>query len=477
MTGGDGEREALLASIRAALPEATRGGRLDLDRLAALLEPSQVARAEPFGLAWPGSRGAMEAADLPASGLLSPPLDLEVAGHAVIEGENLEVMRGLSARLVDAVKLIYIDPPYNTGKAFTYEDNWRLSARDYAALGGQGGEQGEPETQGRRHAPWLSMMAPRLRLARRLLRKDGSIFISIDEREVHHLRLLMDAIFGAEHFVACITWQRKKETASDGGGFAIKAEYILCYRRSSKARFANLPLSAQYVASAYRRADERHPEGPWRPVPITASKGHQGGGYTYAVVTPSGRVVERKWLCPESTYRRYEAQGRLYFGLEGDAIPQRVMYAAESRGVAPDNLWVDLATNKEGKKALVELLGESIYDTPKPVGLLRRILQIATRPEGGDLVLDFFAGSGTTGHAVMEANVEDGGDRRFILIQRPEPTGHARLATISDICRERVLRAAVALGVDTPIGLHRLEPAPDPPAGPPDSDARCPKGP
>ena len=409
--------------------------------------------ATHFGLTWLGRDEALAAADLPPDRRLEPPFD-PGEGHALIDGENLEAMKHLVGPLEGAVKLIYIDPPYNTGKAFTYDDNWRMSARDYRRASGK--KTPEAQADGRRHALWLSMMYPRLVMARRLLCGEGAIFVSIDDGEVHHLRLIMDEIFGPEHFVANVTWRRKKETASDSRGFATKGEYILCYRRSDKARFANLPLSPEYVDSAYNAPDDTYPEGPWRPVPITASKGHQGGGYDFAVTTPSGRVVDRKWLCPPSTFQRYIDTGRLYFGKKGDAIPQRVMYAHESRGVPPDNLWTDLATNKEGKKTLVEILGESVYDTPKPVGLVRRMIHLATRPDRGDIVMDFFAGSGTTGHAVMEANLDDGGDRRFVLVQRPEPLDHPRYPTISHICRARVEKAAELLDDHTPIAHHRL---------------------
>ena len=409
-----------------------------------------------FGLHWCGRDGAIESARTPAVTALEPVYSGQAqGGHAIFDGDNLEVMKHLlSSGLRGKVKLVYIDPPYNTGKSFVYNDNFRMSPRDYREASGQ--EARAVETQGRRHARWLSMMYPRLVLARELMRGDASIFVSIDDGEVHHLRLLMDEIFGAEHFVANITWRRKKETASDSRGFATKAEYILCYRRSAETRFHNLPLSEAYVKKAYKAPCPTYPDGPWRPVPITASKGHQGGGYDYAVTTPSGRVVDRKWLCPRKTYDRYVETGRLYCGAKGDAIPQRVMYAHESRGVPPDNLWVDLATNKEGKKTLVEIFGEALYDTPKPVGLLRRILHIATRADEGALVLDFFAGSGTTGHAVMEANGEDGGDRRFILVQRPEATGHPSFETISAICLERVRRVAARLSRQTPLRHHRL---------------------
>jgi len=417
-----------LEKLRELFPEAFTEGKVDFERLRQALGDVVDTGRERYGLSWAGKADAIRAVQTPSVGTLIPvpeeSVNFDTTENLIIEGENLEVLKLLQKSYHGKVKMIYIDPPYNTGNEFIYPDDYKEPLKQYLRLTGQVSEEGvklttNTETSGRYHSNWLSMMYPRLFLARNLLRDDGVIFVSIDDHEVHNLRLLMDEIFGEENFVAQITWRRKKESSNDNKGFSVKGEYVLCFAKSHESQIAPLPLSESYLEGSYNEPTKEFPEGRWRPVPIAVTKGHQGSGYEYEIKTPSGKRIKRLWLYPEESYRELVKAGRIYFGKKGDSIPQRVIYEHESKGVPPDNVWYNLATNKNGKKELVDLLGVAAYSTPKPTMLIRRMIEIACSSEG--IILDFFAGSGTTAHAVLDLNKEDGGNRKFVLVQLPEP--------------------------------------------------------
>ena len=441
-----------LDRLRDIIPEAFTEGGLNFEVLRELLGEMVAEGQAHYGLNWHRKAQARRLALTQSTGTLRPAkeesVDWETTQNMMIEGDNLEVLKLLRKSYAGKVKLIYIDPPYNTGKEFIYSDRYQDNIDTYLRYTGQVDSEGlkttaNAETQGRYHTNWLNMMYPRLKLARNLLRDDGFIFVSIDDHEVHNLRHLMDEIYGSENFLALVTWQRKKESGNDGKGFAVKGEYVAVYGRSEAARPSRLPLSDEYLSGSYYEPDEHFPDGMWRPVPIAASKGHQGGGYEYTVTTPSGTEIHRQWLYPREGFERLQSNGRIYWGKSGDGIPQRVMYAHESTGVLPDNLWVDLATNKEGKKELLSLFGRGVFDTTKPTGLVRRMLEIASDKDA--VIVDFFAGSGTTGQAVMEKNLSDGGTRRFILVQLPQPIKDPEFNTVAEITTARLRAAANAL--------------------------------
>lgn len=417
-----------LAKLQEMFPAAFTEGKVDFEVLRQLLGDAVDEREEKYGLNWHGKRRARQLALLPSTGTLRPcpedSVDWDGTQNLMIEGDNLEVLKLLQKSYAGKVKLIYIDPPYNTGKDFVYPDDYRNSIRNYLELTGQIDGQNRQlssntEASGRFHADWLSMMYPRLKVARHLLTEDGIILISIDGTEGSNLRILCDDVFGPENFLATICWRRKKESSNDGKGFAVKGEFLLVFTRGEEGRPYRLPLSESYLKSSYRQPTEEFPAGRWRPVPITVTMGHQSGGYTYVVTTPRGTRHERVWLYPESGFQNLVKRGRIYWGKDGDGIPQRVMYAEESSGTLPDNIWLDVATNKEGKKEVTRLLGVDAFDTVKPISLISHILDICTGPDS--LVVDFFAGSGTTAQAVMEKNAADSGKRRAILVQLPEP--------------------------------------------------------
>ena len=453
-----------LERLKTLFPETFTEGSVDFDVLRQLLGDSVDESDEKFGLNWHGKRRARQLALTPSTGTLRPcpdeSVDWDTTRNLMIEGDNLEVLKLLQKSYAGKVKLIYIDPPYNTGKEFVYPDDFKDGIRNYLKLTEQVDEANgkltsNPETSGRFHSDWLSMMYPRLKAARNLLSKDGFVLISIDENEESRLRIMCDELFGPENFLSTICWRRKKESSNDGRGFAVKGEFIVAFRRSDEAYPQRLPLGESYLTSSYRAPTDDYPEGRWRPVPIAVSKGHQSGGYKYEIKTPNGTVHDRTWLYPERSFLELVSQKRIYWGKNDDGIPQRVMYASESNGTLPDNIWLDVATNKEGKNEATELFDADVFDTVKPVGLIDHMLAICADPDA--LVLDFFAGSGTTGQAVMERNLADNGSRRYILVQLPErldPNNKrqtvaadycaslGRDSTLAELTKERLRRAA-----------------------------------
>ena len=345
--------------------------------------------------------------------------------NMIIKGDNLLALKSLLPYYASSVKMIYIDPPYNTGNtSWVYNDNmdsplikkWlndTVNADDLS-----------------RSDKWLCMMYPRLKLLRELLKDDGVIFISIDDAEVAHLRMICDEIFGKDNFITEIMWKRKKEISNDSNNVSVQGEYILVYGKSSNAKLYFERLSDEYIDKSYSNPTKEYPLDKWRPVPITVSKGLNGGGYEYPIKTPSGKVHTKLWEYPEDSYEKLLANKKVYFGKNNDAIPQRVAYLFESKGKPTTNYWDDVATNKEGKKETLNIFGDNLFDTPKSVILIKKILQLTTL--NNDIILDSFAGSGTTAQAVLEQNKEDGGNRKFILIET--------LDYAKDITAERVKR-------------------------------------
>lgn len=242
----------------------------------------------------------------------------------------------------------------------------------------------------------------------------------------------MNEIFDEKNYITTITWQRKKESANDSKNITVKAEYILVYSKSQEARLNLLPLNESYIESSYNDPTPEFPDGKWRPVPIATTKGHKSGGYTYEIITPAGKKHLREWAYPEESYKNLLKQKKVYFGKNGEGVPQRVIYAHESTGIPASNIWTDVATNKEGKKEILDFFGDNLFDTPKPTSLIIRILQLGS--DKNSIVIDSFAGSGTTGHAVMELNKADKGSRKFIMVEMEDKVA-------KDITAERVKRA------------------------------------
>lgn len=459
------KRELLKQCLAAAFPEVMAEDNIDFDQLKRVLGEWVEPDRERYGLNWPGKAACMKVIQAPSVGTLKPcpevSVDWDTTENLFIEGDNLEVLKLLQKAYFGKVKMIYIDPPYNTGKEFIYPDKYSETLDTYLEYTGQKDSEGRKfstntDASGRFHSRWLNMMYPRLYLAKNLLKRDGIIFISIDDGEQSNLKALCDQVFGEENFISCVTWRRKKESANDNKGFSAKSEYVLVYGRSDSVNVKSLPLSDEYLDKSYNEPCDEFPLGKWRPVPIAASKGHQGGGYVYDVTTPSGRVISDKiWLYPEDSFNKLKDEGRIFFGKSGDGIPQRVSYDFESKGTPPSNIWLDQGTNKEGKNEYFNLLGISSGETPKPKRLILEMMEI-TGIEPGDIVLDFFAGSATTGHAVWEATLSGKPQAHFVMVQLPEmleegsEAQNAGYSTIAEIGKERLRRASNALRKDHP---------------------------
>lgn len=342
------------------------------------------------------------------------------SGNLIVQGDNLLALKALLPRYAGQVKCIYIDPPYNTGnEGWVYNDNVN-SPEIRRWLGETVGKEGETLD---RHDRWLCMMYPRLMLLKQFLREDGAIFISIDDNEVASLRLIMDEIFGASHFSATFIWE-KRTTRENRKAFSFSHDYILCYAKDVaqfEATRGELPLS-QDVLDRYKNPDN-DPRGSWQSIAITAQAGHGTASQFYTITTPNGRKIDLPhgncWRYTQQKLNELIADKRIYFGANGNNVPRLKKFLAESdRGLTPQTLWEadEVGTTDHATKMVIDLLGNTAtFETPKSVGLIQRILQIATDKDS--LVLDSFAGSGTTAHAVLKQNAEDGGNRRFILVE------------------------------------------------------------
>lgn len=357
----------------------------------------------------------------------------EYGGNLIVQGDNLHALKALLPRYAGQVKCIYIDPPYNTGnEGWVYNDNVN-SPEIRKWLGEVVGKEAEDLS---RHDKWLCMMYPRLVLLKQFLREDGAIFVSIDDNEVASLRLLMDEIFGATCFVANIIWQKKYSPQNDALYFSENHDHLLVYSRTTNWT-RNLIPRTDKQDKAYKNPDN-DPRGPWKASDLTRAE-HRDRDY-YGITTPAGRVVYpangRSWSRPPEEIERLRADNRLWFGTKGDAIPSLKRFLTEVKnGVVPTTIWFrdEVGDNQEATQEIKEILGQRAFSTPKPFRLIQRVLQIATNEDS--LILDSFAGSGTTGHAVLKQNAEDGGNRRFILVEMDE--GIAR-----DVTAERVRRVA-----------------------------------
>lgn len=452
-----------LAQLKTLFPELVTEGpdgvAVNVDVLKALVGDATVTDAdERFGLNWQGKRQARQLALSPTTGTLRPvqteSVDWDTTQNVLIEGDNLEVLKLLQKSYANKVKLITIDPPYNTGKDFVYPDNFHDSIQNYLELTGQaeGGRRisSHTEASGRFHTDWLNMLYPRLKLAHSLLRQDGAIFVSIADHEVHNLRAVMNEIFGEENFIATVIWQKVFSPKNSARHFSEDHDYIVVYAKKADVWTPRLLPRTEEMEARYSNPDN-DPRGPWMSGDISA-RNYYGEG-TYGVTCPSGRRIDgpppgRYWAVSETKFKELDADKRIWWGADGDNMPRLKRFLTEVQGGrVPQTLWFheEVGNTQESKKELLALVSfpnsDLVFDTPKPTRLMRRILQIATAPDTQDLVLDFFAGTGTTMDALFAQNAEDGGNRRCILVQLPEPLEGAEAAgwkTIADVTKARV---------------------------------------
>ena len=410
---------------------------------------------------WAGKQESVRSLLARGKGSLDPDLDnsddFDNAQNVFIEGDNLEVLKLLQKAYNDRVKLIYIDPPYNTGSNdFIYPDDFSDTLGAYLEFTGQIDAEGKrtsanADTLGRKHSRWLSMMYPRLILARNLLTQDGLIFVSIGDDEVANLRELMDEVFGSENFVATVIWQKVYSPMSSTTQFASVHDYIHVYARNASEWRPNLLPRTETQDKAYKNPDD-DPRGPWKAADATAPAGHGTVNQFYELETPAGSrfspAAGRCWVYTEPRYRELLADNRIWFGVNGRARPAIKRFLKEvKQGLVAETFWPygEVGHNQEAKQELKKRVefgtSASVFNTPKPTRLIRRMLALATNADGGDVVLDFFAGSGSTADAVLQQNAEDGGNRRFIAVQLPEPTGYDDYKFVSDITLTRIKAA------------------------------------
>ncbi len=442
--------------LRQLFPEViTEDGKVDFDRLKTTLGEIVDNGKERYGMNWPGKAECFRTIQMPSRATLRPcreeSVNFDTTENLIIEGDNLEVLKLLQKGYLGKVKMIYIDPPYNTGNDFIYPDNYSENLDTYLSYTGQVDAEGRkfstnPDTDGRFHSKWLNMMYPRMFLARNLLREDGVIFISIDDTEFDNLRKLCNEIFGEESFIAAVTWQKIYSGKADATHFGRFHEYILCIAKNvSSAQIHLLPRTAEMDAR-YSNPDD-DPRGVWLSNDLTAA-GERSAGH-FDVKSPTGATFDspqgKHWLYSEVTMTRLLAENRIWFGKHGTAFPRLKRFLTEvQQGRRASTVWIhnEVGSTDEGTKELRTLFPElqGDFQTPKPVRLIKQMLQIATTKDTDDIVVDFFAGSGTTAEAVFQANEEDGGRRKVILVQLPERTERADFPTIADITKERVRR-------------------------------------
>lgn len=408
---------------------------IDFDLLKQELSSNVVEGPEErYQLNWPGKREALLTANAPIAKTLRPcrekSVNFDTTQNLFIEGDNLDALKLLQETYLEKVKMIFIDPPYNTGNDFIYEDDFTEDIESYIVKSNQIDDEGNrlalnTETNGRFHSDWLSMMYPRLKLARNLLRDDGIIFISIGEDEVFNLSKLMNEIFGESNFIANFIWE-KRTNRENRKVVSSRHDYIVCFckQRDPKIRpIAQLPMTEKALAN-YKNPDH-DPNGPWKSDPATAQAGHGTKSQFYKLVTPNGKEhllqSGRCWLYTESEMKKAIASGRIWLGKEGNGVPRVKTYLyAKERGLTPESILFsdEASTNEAAKNLLKELFGGvSVFDTPKPVDLIKLAIQMSC---DDGIVLDFFAGSSSTAHAVIEQNALDSGKRKFILVQLPE---------------------------------------------------------
>ena len=462
-----------------AVTEVMRDGKveraIDFDVLRQELSDCIVeGREERYQFTWPDKKKAMLAANAPITATLRPVVADSVgrdgtpggfdSENLYIEGDNLEVLKLLQETYLGKVKMIYIDPPYNTGNDFVYEDDFAQSTGEYMENSGQYDEAGNrmvtnTESNGRFHTDWLNMIYPRLRLAKDLLAEDGLLFISIDENELSNLKKICDDVFGEENFLTCVT--RATGTPTGGGfdGLVNEVDYMLIYSKNvHSAHITGLPMSEE-DAKIYDQEDER---GRYliRPLRRTGGEDRREDRPTmyFPIEAPDGTLVypigptgyESRWICSPDTAKRMAEAGLLAWRKtkkQGNDVWQVYQkFYLEDRTKAPGNLWNDVEGNKKATRDIRTLFEtKKVFDFPKPVGFIKKILQIGCPPSG--IVVDFFSGSATTAHAVMQLNAEDGGHRKFIMVQLPElcdEKSEAYKAGYPNICeigKERIRRA------------------------------------
>ena len=450
---------------------------IDFEKLKQNLSDSVMSeRAERYQFTWPDKSKAILLANSPINATLRPcredSVDFDNTQNLYIEGDNLDVLKCLKETYLHKVKMIYIDPPYNTGNDFVYEDDFAQSSEEYLANSGQFDEQGNrmftnAESNGRFHTDWLNMIYPRLKVARDLLTDDGVIFISIDDNEAKNLKNISDEIFGERNFLAQIVWERAFAPINLMKHFSPSHDYIICYAKNIEKAICHGIERSKEANDRYSNPDN-DPRGVWSSSDISVGPAIQDNIYT--ITTPSGREVEppagRSWRLSRNAFRERLRDNRIWFGPDGDGVPRIKRFLSELRktGITPMTIWKhnEVEHSQAATQKLAKLFdGKKFFDYPKPVPLIERCLQLYTNKDS--LILDFFSGSATTAHAVMQLNSEDGGNRKFIMVQLPEKTDEkseafkAGYKNICEIGKERIRRAGKKIKEESPLTTQDLD--------------------
>ena len=437
---------------------------IDFDKLRVELSKGIVeGTQERYQFTWPGKREAMRIANTPSNMTLRPDressVDFDNTGNLYIEGDNLEVLKLLREDYLGKVKMIYIDPPYNTGNDFVYEDDFSQTAGEFRDKSGMFDEDGNmilqnyevnSESNGRFHTDWLNMIYPRLKVARDLLTEDGVIFISIDDNEVENLRKVCDEVFGERNFIAQLIWERAYSPKNDARFISNSHDYVIMFAKNID-NYVIGRLDRTDEANARYQNPDNDPRGVWKPSDLSVKT--YNAECEYPITTPTGRIIEppagRCWSLSKKAFFERLQDNRIWFGSDGNSVPciKRFLTELKYDGMAPTSIlfYKEVGHSQEGAKEVVSLFGDKgVFDGPKPVRLLQRLITLANLKDDS-IVLDFFSGSATTAHALMKTNLEKGTDRKFILVQLPEKVSDKKkdqgYGTICEIGKERIRRA------------------------------------
>lgn len=449
---------------------------VNFDLLRQMLSGDVVEGPEAYEFTWVGKKAAIVEANKPIRKTLRPcpeeSVDWDKTENLYIEGDNLEVLKLLQESYLGKVKMIYIDPPYNTGGDFIYRDHFDKSSKEYSEESGQIDDEGNrlfknTDSNGRFHSDWCSMIYSRLMLARNLLSDDGVIFISIDENEIENLKTICSEVFGHNNFVGSVIWERAFAPKNDAKYLSDSHDYVLIFAKTIELfNIGKLPRTDE--ANARYKNPDNDPRGAWAADNMTVKT--YTAAYDYEIVTPNGSVMRptdgRCWFTSKERMQKLIEEGRVWFGESGGNMPRLKRYLADvQQGMTATTIWkyTEVGHNQEGRQEVKKLFdGKGYFDGPKPLRLLNRILQIANT-DIDDIILDFFSGSATTAHAVMQLNAEDGGHRKFIMVQLPEKTDEkseaykAGYKNICEIGKERIRRAGKKIKEENPLTTQNLD--------------------
>lgn len=450
---------------------------INFELLKQMLSDDIIDGDEVYEFTWVGKKASIVEANKPIRKTLRPckesSVNWDTTENLYIEGDNLEVLKLLQESYLGAIKMIYIDPPYNTGNDFIYRDDFKASPDEYEEdLGIYDGDGNRmfknTDANGRFHSDWCSMMYSRLMLARNLLTDDGVIFISIDDNELDDLHMICNEVFGEANFESCVAWRRRTNQPNDKSKMIAKvAEYILVYAKNSaylaeSKGFYGVPLTDERK-SEYKNPDN-DPRGPWSTNPWKAAVGR--GGTKYSITTPTGIVYDETWYGTKQTFEALIAENRVHWTDGGNGYPRIKIYLAdaEREGQAAINFFTPdrYGSNQEGSSTLQNLMGvKGLFDNPKPTTLIKALMRLSMHPDS--IVLDFFSGSATTAHSVMQLNSEDNGNRKYIMVQLPEKCDEGSEAakngytTIPEIGKERIRRAGKKIKEENPLSAQNID--------------------